>query len=105
VLVREERREKESKSEIIKSEIELVHATNHLTAVTTTINLTAITTTTNTSPPSPPPPTITAVTTTITTIITTPCTITPYFPLVNAATKPVILVVFSLREHIHPTVK
>jgi hypothetical protein len=58
VLVREERREEESKSEIMKSEIELIHATNYLTAVTTTINLTAVTIVTNSlpSPPSPPSP-------------------------------------------------
>jgi hypothetical protein len=56
VLVRGEKREEESKSEIMKSEIELVHATNYLTTVTTTTNhLTTITTTTNTSPPLPPP--------------------------------------------------
>jgi hypothetical protein len=90
----EEKREEKNESEIIKSEIELVHATNHPTAVTTTTNhLTAVTTTINH---------LTAVTatTTHTTTTATPCLL-----LRNVVARPVRIVVCSSQEHILQTVR
>src|SRR5580692_1593617 len=90
----EEKREEKNESEIIKSEIEPVHATNHPTAVTTTTNhLTAVTTTINH---------LTAVTTTTTHTTTTA---TPCLLLRNVVARPVRIVVCSSQEHILQTVR
>jgi hypothetical protein len=95
----EEKREEKNKSEIIKSEIELVHATNYPTAVTTTTNhLTAIITTINHLT------TITAITV-ITTPTTHTTTTTPCLLLRNVVARPVRIVVCSSQEYVLQTVR
>ena len=109
----EEKREEKNESEIIKSEIELVHATNHPTAVTTTLK--PVTVVTTTIKHLSPCTAVTAVTTPTTytttththttTTHTTTTIITPCLRLRNVVARPERIVVCSSQEHILRTVR
>jgi hypothetical protein len=102
----EEKREEKNESEIIKSEIKLVHATNHPTIITTTTNhLTTVTTTINYLTAITAITTLTTHTTTTHTTTTHTTTTTSSLLLRNVIARPMRIVVCSLQEHILQTVR